>query len=149
MSPSGETARLRLAGYRAALAEAGLGFDEAMVQPAGDWHRQDGLRAVERIAEAGRLPDAIFCFNDLLALGALHGLARLGVGVPDDVAVIGIDDIEDGRFVRPSLTTIAPDKEAIATTSVALLAERLATPNPDEPGREVQVDFQLVVREST
>jgi len=50
---------------------------------------------------------------------------------------------------RPSLTTIAPDKEAIATTSVALLAERLATPDPDEPGREVQVDFQLVVREST
>ena len=149
VSPSGETARLRLAGYRAALADAGLEFDEAMVQLAGDWHRQDGLRAVERIAEAGRLPDAIFCFNDLLALGALHGLARLGVGVPDDVAVIGIDDIEDGRYVRPSLTTIAPDKEAIATTSVALLAERLATPNPDEPGREVQVDFQLVVREST
>lgn len=149
-SPSGETARLRLAGYRDALGDAGLTFDQAMVQPAGNWHRADGLRAVERLAQRRPRPDALFCFNDLLALGALHGLARLGLRVPADVAVIGIDDIEDGRYARPALTTIAPDKETIAATSVALLAERLAHPaSVDADGREVQADFQLIVRDTT
>ena len=72
--PSAETARLRLAGYTEALAEAGLPLDPTMVQPAGGWHRADGF-AVSVMQSAHR-PDAIFCFNDLLALGALHGLAR-------------------------------------------------------------------------
>ncbi|CAN5587944.1 LacI family DNA-binding transcriptional regulator [soil metagenome] len=150
LSPAGETARLRLTGYRDALSDAGHAFDPTLVQPAGNWHRADGQRAVETLMELRPHPDAVFCFNDLLALGALHGLAHLGLRVPEDVAVIGIDDIEDGRFVRPALTTIAPDKAAIAATSVALLAERLASPTVAESvGREVRVGFELVVREST
>jgi DNA-binding LacI/PurR family transcriptional regulator len=108
------------------------------------------LRAAEQLIGSGAGPDAIFCFNDLLALGALHGLAELGVAVPDDVAVIGIDDIEECRYVRPTLTSISPDKVEIARRSVALLAERLGQ-RPAEPstGREIEVSFELVVRDST
>lgn len=144
----GETARLRLAGYTHALADAGLPFDESLVQPADAWHRADGLVAVERLMTSAK-PDAIFCFNDLLALGALHGLANLGAHVPDDVAVVGIDDIEEGRYVRPTLTTISPDKAAIARTSIALLAERIQTPSAADSGREVEADYELIVRDST
>ena len=109
-----------------------------------------GLLAVEQLVESGADADAIFCFNDLLALGALHGLAELGVAVPDDVAVIGIDDIEECRYVRPTLTSISPDKGEIARRSVALLAERLERrPAELSAGREIEVSFQLRVREST
>jgi DNA-binding LacI/PurR family transcriptional regulator len=150
LSTVAETARLRLAGYTEALTEAGLPLDPTMVQPAGRWHRADGVLAVQRVMQSDHRPDAIFCFNDLLALGALHGLAELGVRVPDDVAVIGIDDIEEGRYVRPTLTTMSPDKEAIAGTSVALLAERLEQPpDAEQAGREIEVDCRLVVRNST
>ena len=122
-----------------------------MVQPARQLaprRRVAGSEAADRRRAPG--PTRIFCFNDLLALGALHGLAELGVGVPDDIAVIGIDDIEECRYVRPTLTSISPDKAEIARRSVALLAERLAQP-PDAAtsGREIEVDFRLVSRDST
>jgi DNA-binding LacI/PurR family transcriptional regulator len=147
-SPVAETARLRLAGYTEALEEAGVEVASDMVVSATAWHRGEGLLAAKRLIESGTRPDAVFCFNDLLALGTLHGLAELGVVVPDDIAVVGIDDIEECRYVRPTLTSISPDKDAIARESVALLAERLVDPS-GTTGREVEVDFQLVVRQSS
>jgi DNA-binding LacI/PurR family transcriptional regulator len=148
VSPVAETARLRLAGYTEALEEAGLRVEKDLVLSATAWHRAEGLLAAKRLIESQTVPDAIFCFNDLLALGVLHGLAELGVVVPDDIAVVGIDDIEECRYVRPTLTSISPDKTAIARQSVALLAERLVEPS-GTAGREIEVDFQLVVRQSS
>jgi DNA-binding LacI/PurR family transcriptional regulator len=87
------------------------------------------------------------CFNDLLALGLLRGLAEAGVRVPDDIAVIGVDDVEDGRYVRPSLSTVALDKRQIADSAVELLATRVA--GDDGPPRTVTAGHRLVVREST
>jgi LacI family repressor for deo operon, udp, cdd, tsx, nupC, and nupG len=92
-------------------------------------------------------PDAVLCFNDLLALGALHALARHGLRVPEDVAVVGIDDIEDGRFSTPTLTTIAPDKAGVAREAVRLLHDRLESPTAGS--RRVSVGFELLPREST
>ena len=149
-SPVAETARLRLAGYTKALHEAGLPAVEGMVEPAGNWHRHDGLLSAKRLIESGARPDAIFCFNDLLALGVLHALTELGLRSPDDIAVIGIDDIEECRYVSPTLTSISPDKGEIARRSVAMLAERVAQPaDATTPGREIEVDYRLVVRDST
>ena len=93
-------------------------------------------------------PDAVFCFNDLLALGALRVLTERGVRVPEDLAVIGLDDIEDGRFSSPTLSTVAPDKEAIARTAVEMLHDRI-TRRAQIPARDVRVSFELVRREST
>lgn len=145
---SAATARLRLQGYRDALRAAGLTVDPALVLPAVSWHRLDGQAAGEQLARLSEPPDAIFCCNDLLAIGAIHGLALHGVRVPDDVAVVGIDDIEEGHFVRPTLSTIAPDKEAIARHSVELLLQRLTGDSHDAPGAEITVPFTLVRRQS-
>src|SRR5690606_30600784 len=108
--PSGMTGLLRERGYRQALAEAGLEVDETLLRPARRFHRQDGYEAMRMLLALSEPPDAVFCFNDLLALGALRALSEAGVRVPDDVAVIGFDDIDDGRFSTPSLSTISPDK---------------------------------------
>ncbi|HET6478421.1 MAG TPA: substrate-binding domain-containing protein [Actinoplanes sp.] len=103
-----------------------------------------------RLLAAAGPPDAVFCFNDLLALGALRTLLSRGVSVPGDVAVIGFDDVEDGRFSPPTLSTVAPDAPRIAQLAVDLLAERLGDgPAASGPPRELRVDHRLVAREST
>ena len=142
-----ETSRLRLMGFRQALERAGLPLDPALELPARQWHRADGAQAARALVAGGPLPDAVVCFNDLLALGLLRGLAEAGVRVPDDVAVIGVDDVEDGRYVRPSLTTVALDKRQIADAAVELLAARVA--GDDGPARTITAGHRLVVREST
>jgi DNA-binding LacI/PurR family transcriptional regulator len=93
-------------------------------------------------------PDAVFCFNDLLAIGALRTLAEAGLSVPDDVAVVGFDDIEDGRFHSPSLSTISPDMEWLADNAVGLLLDRIAGHGEAER-RNLTVPHTLKIREST
>lgn len=143
----GVTARLRLAGYTAVLREAGLPHDETLIAEAAGWHRADGAAAMHGLLRSGEPPDAVFCFNDTLALGAIRALLEAGLRVPEDVAVVGFDDIEDGRFSTPTLTTIAPDKAFLARTAVAALAERVAA--GEAPLREITVPYRLQQREST
>jgi LacI family transcriptional regulator, repressor for deo operon, udp, cdd, tsx, nupC, and nupG len=103
-----------------------------------------------RLLELAEPPDAVFCFNDLLALGALRVLHEHGVRVPDDVAVVGVDDIEDGRYTTPTLTSVRPDKEFIARVAVQLLHEWLESEGPDRAApREVVAPHELMVRESS
>lgn len=142
------TARLRLRGYREALAAAGLAEDRSLLVPVEAYHRADGAGAVHQLLDAGHRPDALFCFNDLLALGALRALLERGVRVPDDVAVVGWDDIEDGRYSTPSLSTVRPDKSQIAELAVSLLASRLGAAAGGPPREEIAA-FDLMVRESS
>ncbi|WP_320069250.1 LacI family DNA-binding transcriptional regulator [Micromonospora sp. RTGN7] len=144
----GASARLRLAGYAAALADAGITYDERLVAPAPAWHRADGAAAMRHLLDTGVRPDAVFCFNDTLALGALRALHEAGLRVPADVAVAGFDDIEDGRFSIPTLTTIAPDKARIAKLAVELLANRIAG-DRQAPPKELTAPHYLTPREST
>ena len=151
---SAETARLRVRGYQQALAAAGLPLDPDLLVPTDSFTRREGSVAVDRLMDLPRPPDALFCFNDLLALGALRRLHELGRRVPQDVAVVGMDDVEDGRFSIPTLTTIRPDKERIAHLAVDLLAEGIAADHSGAErgratGREVAAPYDLVVREST
>ncbi len=146
--PYGHTARLRLAGYRTALTEAGLTYDPSLVVPVRQWRRPAGAEAARTLLDRPDRPDAIFCLNDLLALGVLRTLADEGVVVPDDIAVAGFDDIEESRYHRPELTTVAPDKAEIARQAVARLAARLR-PGPQAPAEEVTVAHQLLVRGSS
>ncbi|TDC05231.1 LacI family transcriptional regulator [Nonomuraea longispora] len=143
-----ETSRLRLAGYFEALAEVGLPADDRLVQHVDTYHRADGARAMARLLDCGQAPDAVFCFNDLLALGALRTLLERGHDVPGDVALAGFDDIEDGRYATPTLTTISPDKQAIARQAVDQLAARMAKGSQAE-AREIRVPYELMIREST
>jgi DNA-binding LacI/PurR family transcriptional regulator len=145
----GHTVRLRYTGFAAAMAEAGLPVDRRRIVTCETYRRRDGYEGVRRIlARGGTAPDAIFCFNDEIALGALRALHEAGLSVPGDVAVIGIDDIEEGRFSLPLLSSISPDKERIARLAVGFLVERIRGTRTGPPER-VEVPYELVAREST
>ena len=142
------TGVLRVRGYRAALEAAGL-YDARLVIPTKRLLRSSGAEAAERLLELPRKPDALFCFNDLVALGAIHVLRRHGVRVPDDVAVVGFDDSEEAGYSNPTLTTVRPDKEGIAKAAVELLVGRLNGSRRDEAPKELVLEHRLIVREST
>lgn len=148
-SPQGSgAAALRRRGYEDALRARDIAVDERLVIATPSWRRSDGAAAMAELLDAGPAPDGVFCFNDMLALGALRLLAERSVRVPDHVAVIGIDDVEDGRYSFPSLSTIAPDKAQIAATAVQMLIDRMRN-GTDQGPRDVSADFRLCVREST
>jgi DNA-binding LacI/PurR family transcriptional regulator len=145
---SGGTAALRLKGYRQELRRAGLPYDRALVAPAARYHRSDGAQAMRALLDLDAAPDAVFCFNDLMALGAIRTLLARGLRVPQDVAVIGFDNLEEGEFSTPTLSTVAPDKEQIARHALRLLKLRITDGDAAQP-QEEYADFRLVVREST
>jgi len=148
-SPQGSgAAMLRRRGYEEALRARGHRVDENHIAAVPSWWRSDGAEAMAELLDDGVRPDGVFCFNDTLALGALRLLAERGLRVPDDVAVIGIDNVDDGRFAVPSLSTIAPDKEQIARTAVQMLVDRMNGGHAEGP-RDVSADFRLFTREST
>jgi DNA-binding LacI/PurR family transcriptional regulator len=147
-SRSGVTAELRLQGYQEALREAGLPLDPEWLASVSAFHRADGAQAMRTLMALPTPPDAVFCFNDLLALGAMRALYEAGRCIPDDVAVVGFDNIEEGMYAMPSLTTIAPDKQAIAHVAVNLLIDRIQGKRTGSPERVV-VPHALLTREST
>jgi len=143
------TAARRLAGYRQALADAGIPYDPALEVPVERLHRADGAAAMRDLLATGTPVDAVFCFSDELALGALHVAVREGLRVPDDLAVAGFDDVEDGRYANPALTTISPDKPAIARAALTCLAERLAPGGTSSPPAHHVIAHHLQIRAST
>jgi DNA-binding LacI/PurR family transcriptional regulator len=138
----------RLRGYTQALAEAGLPVEASLIVQVASYNRMEGARAMRQLLALEQPPDAVFCFNDLLALGAMRALHEAGYRIPEDVAVMGFDDIEEARFAMPSLTTIAPDKQQIGELAVSFLLGRIAGTRTGPPER-VEVSFRLMVREST
>ncbi|MEV8409613.1 substrate-binding domain-containing protein, partial [Streptomyces niveus] len=107
--------------------------------------------AMNQLLDSGVTPDAVFAYNDLIAIGAMRVLSERGLRVPDDVAVVGFDDITEGRYGAVTLTTISPDKQTIARLAVRSVVNRLlGTGDPVSNGsRELRADFRLVEREST
>lgn len=133
------TSRLRFQGYAQALEEAGIGVDEALLGHVGEFNRAEGSRAVARLLDSGAEFDALVCFNDSLALGALYTLGVRAVMVPAQVEVMGFDDIAEGSYSVPAFSTVSPGMEQVAHRVLDVLADPTATP----PGHH-EVDFQII-----
>jgi DNA-binding LacI/PurR family transcriptional regulator len=142
-----ETAHQRQLGYRRALSVAGQAWRANREAPVTSLHRAEGHRAMSELLATGDRPDAVFCFSDQLALGALRAVVDAGLRVPEDIALVGFDDIEDGRYSIPTLTTIAPDKDRIAELALQVLRDRLA--GDDSPARVLTAPHRLVIRGSS
>jgi LacI family repressor for deo operon, udp, cdd, tsx, nupC, and nupG len=136
----------RVLGYTRALRAAGLPVDRALIRSVPEWDRQPGADAIDALLAEHPDVDAVFAANDVLAIGALSALHRHGRRVPDDVAVVGVDDVPESRFTTPALTTVAIDRAFVAEKALELATTRLA--DPGLPPRSVTAPHRLVVRES-
>src|SRR5579863_9700150 len=139
------SAQSRLHAFTSSLTECGITPEPAWLLE-GDHTLEGGIAAMERILESGRVPTAVMCSNDMTAIGVLHKLYRAGLRVPDDLSVIGFDDIHMARVTIPPLTSIHMSRTELARAAVnALRAHVENTPTH----REYRIDTKLVVREST
>ncbi|WP_434993546.1 LacI family DNA-binding transcriptional regulator [Arthrobacter sp. Ld5] len=143
------SAGLRLRGYRQALEAAGIPFDPRLVAYTTLWHRANGATSMKELLASGVAFDGLFGMNDTLALGAMRVLQEAGRRIPDDVAVIGFDDLDEGRYSLPTLSTIDPGRGEIADTAVRVLLERISGRDGDVPPRELEARFRVVERESS
>jgi DNA-binding LacI/PurR family transcriptional regulator len=134
----------RLRGYRTSMAAAGA-LDPGLVAY-GDFSVMSGQHAVLRLLDHRPGIDAVFAASDLMAAGALHALRRLGRRVPDDVAVIGFDDVPSARQTDPSLSTIRQPFDAMGGRMVGELMAQIT--DPDRDPAHVILDTELVLRRS-
>ena len=124
--PSGSIpALLRKRGYSEALESAGLTPNPRHVHSSG-WRFEDGYDMARDLMQQKDRPDAIFASSDLIAIGALTASRELGLDVPDDVAIIGFDDIDMAREVKPPLTTVRVDKHALGNVAFELLRQTMS-----------------------
>ena len=141
-----ESARLRVEGYRRGLAEAGLPYDPALELTTPSWGPSGAAETVAGLLHRAPDLDAVFCFTDALAMGALHVLHQEGRRVPGEVAVAGYDDVWESAYLSPALTTVGFDKGELARVAVDLLARRIA--DPTRPPETITLPYELIIRDS-
>lgn len=143
------SAQLRTEGYLQALKDHGIEADPALIREAGLWHRSTGAQALFDLIEDGIEFDGIFALNDAMALGVLYALQTSGKRIPKDVKVVGFDDVEEGQYSFPTLSSVSPGRQQIARTAVNLLKERIDNPGQNIAPRRVIADYSISAREST
>lgn len=141
------SAGLRLRGYREALDAAGIAWDESRIGYTTLWHRANGAHSMRELLDRGADFDAVFGLNDTLALGAMRVLQEAGIRVPDDVVVVGFDDLDEAQYSIPSLTTVDPGRDWIAQTAVETLRARIDGTAPDEVSLQL-AEYRIAERES-
>ncbi len=135
-------AKERVVGWRQVIREAG-GPEPPVL--AGDWSASSGYEVGGRLATEPGLT-AIFCANDTMALGVIRALTERGLRVPEDVSVVGFDDVPEAGFFRPPLTTVRQDFGEVGRQALSTLADRMAGIIPAGP--RVRVAPELIVRAS-
>lgn len=138
------SSELRFRGYCEALKAAGLRVDPELLGNVKEFTRIDGMLAVESLLSKGVEFDAVFCFNDSLAVGAIHALDARRIKVPSDVAVMGFDDVDEAKYMVPPLTTVGPSPATVSAEAFAAI-DRL----DERPTGHHHIPFALTIREST
>jgi DNA-binding LacI/PurR family transcriptional regulator len=136
-------ALLRVEGWRAALSAAGVAAPPPIH---GDWSARSGYQAGQRLAATSG-PTAVFAANDQMALGVLHALHEAGINVPEQVSVVGFDDMPEAEFFLPALTTIRQDFDEVGRCGMRAMIEMLDGTGPVAP--ETRVAPSLIIRAST
>jgi LacI family transcriptional regulator len=142
---SWHSAQRRFAGYQDELAVHGIEFDPNLVQP-GDWEFEGGYKAAKNLLAIKEPPTAIFVGNDLMAFGAIYAIQDAGLNVPADIAVVGYDNREFARIVRPRITTVSMPVYEMGKAGAELLLQQLTEGHQDV--EEVKIKGQLFIRES-
>jgi len=137
----------RIEGWRTALAQAGLSAESSGLLWHSDFSSQGGFSTMQSILASPLAPTAVFVCNDLMGIGALSAAHQAGIQIPQQMSVMGFDDIELARFASPALTTIAQPKQRIGTAAVDMVLERIQGGRIQ--ARQVILQPELIVRNST
>jgi LacI family transcriptional regulator len=140
-----DASRDRLKGYRQALTAADLPFAPELVRD-GNWEPSAGYLLTRELMTLPKPPTAIFCANDLMAIGCYDALRELGLAIPSDVAVVGYDDREMSRYMRPPLTTVVLPHFEMGSTAVDTLIDFAVRPSKWPP--QIKEEGPLVERRS-
>jgi len=135
----------RLAGYRATLRKADLTIDPSLIVQ-GDGKPEEGERAAGHLLQLPQPPTAIFCYNDMTALGALRAAGNRGVRVPQELSIAGFDDLFVASYTSPPLTTIRQPKQEMGRRAMLILLQILAG---EEPESRILLPGELIVRGSS
>jgi LacI family transcriptional regulator len=142
------SAQSRLAAFQKSMQECGIHIDPTQIIE-GDHTLEGGVTAMEKLLSLPQLPTAIMCSNDMTAIGVLHKLYRQGLRVPEDISVIGFDDIHIAEVMMPPLTTITMSRIDIAKAAFGALRAQAESSEPSQGKKEFLIPTNLVVREST
>ncbi|BAJ00607.1 LacI family DNA-binding transcriptional regulator [Shewanella violacea] len=135
----------RIAGYRRAMAEAKLEVDECWIQ-SGEFTYEGGAEAMSRLLNQSSPVTAIFASNDLMAMGAIRVAGKQGLTIPEDLSIIGYDDIPGAKYFNPPLTTMSQPLEQLAEQAIAMLLARIETPKRE--GQRTLLPPSLIIRDS-
>ena len=135
----------RLQGYQKALLDAGISLPQNMVVP-GNFEYEGGRIAIHKLLEGNSRPSAVLAANDEMAIGAIDAAQQRSLKVPEDLAVIGFDDIQMSALTHPSLTTVRQPMQLLGEAAVTLLFDQLQNSN-GHPRHKV-LDTRLVIRQS-
>lgn len=136
----------RIEGWRSALAQAGLTAPSELLWHS-DFTSQGGFNTMQAILASPQAPTAVFVCNDLMSIGALSAAHQAGIQIPQQMSLIGFDDIELAQFASPALTTIAQPKQRIGIAAVDMVLERIQGGRIQ--ARQVILLPELIVRNST
>lgn len=139
------SAHERLNAFKAAHADYGVPFDPGCVRP-GNFNQQDGYEAAGALLDLPERPTAIFATNDPSAFGAYDAARARGLRIPDDVSIVGFDDVAQAAYMHPPLTTVRQPMMAMGRLAAELLLERVSA--PDSPAQRRVLPVELVVRAS-
>jgi LacI family transcriptional regulator len=142
-----KTTLRKIAGYRRALEEAGIAFDEALVENVQAFGYEGGYEGFRRLRERCNDVTAVFCINDAMAIGTIASAQDAGLSCPGDVSVVGFGDSTEGRYFRPRLTTFALSSIRVAEEALELVMNLRKTPGT--PARTVLIPEDLIARESS
>jgi LacI family transcriptional regulator len=138
--------RARIDGYRSAFERAGIAFDRALVRH-GDFQHEGGFQAGRELLDLDPRPTAIFSCNDQQALGVYEAARQRGLRIPQDLSVVGFDDLPVARWVSPPLTTVRQPLAEMGRAAAQMLGELIE--NRPLPSRRVELSTELITREST
>ncbi len=143
---NGTPSAKRVDGYRKALLEADIEIDPALIL-LGDYHPESGWEAAAKLLSLNQPPTAIFCANDLMAMGAIRAINTAGLLVPHHIAVVGFDNIELSKYCTPPLTTVAQPIEDIGSSAASILIERIQ--HRHRKLQRLMLATELIIRQSS
>jgi LacI family transcriptional regulator len=138
-------ARDRLVGYQQAMSEAGLPLDPALVRE-GDFLQPQSFLCANELLDLAERPTAIFASNDVSAFGVMEAVRHRGLRIPEDVSILGFDDIPQAAQVYPALTTVRQPLAEMGRTAVQLLFTYID--EPDAPIKRIELPTELIIRQS-